>query len=484
MRHSAFGPIDIPVDFWIHPDVIGALARRDMRELFGLLRERTGVSQTRLGTAVGMAQGRISDIMHGKHQNTTVRKLNEIADGLCMPAHARAALGLPEDAIVKTEYPATTDLAVAAMTGLLRADESKSETLLSAAPDPALWNAAALAWLVGEPDEQLSGTDSGRAVGQSDVARVRASTALFGDLDNRFGGAHARRSLIHFLDRDAVALLAGRYAEQTGRELFAAVARASLLAAWTSYDCGLHGLAQRYFVHALRLAQAADARQLACHIMGGMSHQATYLGRTAEAANLARAAHDGLRDMATPALTARFRAMEARALARAGDRRGCQVALTAAERAFRTPEPDRDPDFIGYFNEAELTAEIAHCLLDLGDSREAASHAANATPSDGQYARSDFFITIVHADALADDDEPGRACRTALNALQLGEALTSARCVTYVREFRKRLIRFGDSTELRDFTRQAERHALWVKAASNPIKTAASHGGRHRDADS
>jgi hypothetical protein len=43
--------------------------------------------------------------------------------------------------------------------------------------------------------------------------------------------------------------------------------------------------------------------------------------------------------------------------------------------------------------------------------------------------------------------------------------LTSARCVTYVREFRQRLDRFGDNPAVRDFTEQAAGHALWIKAA-------------------
>jgi hypothetical protein len=238
-----------------------------------------------------------------------------------------------------------------------------------------------------------------------------------------------------------------------------------LLAAWTSYDCGLHGLAQHYFVQALRLAQSADDRRLACSIMSAMSHQANYLGHLPEAVNLARAAREGLRDQATPALTAQFLAMEVRALARSGDTRGCHGALAAAERTFRTPEPGNDPEFISYFNEAELADEAAHCFRDLGDARLGAHYAALVTPSNGEYARSDFFAAMVLADSLADQDDPEQACHIALNALHIGEPLTSARCVAYVREFRQRLTRFGDNPAVRDFTEQAAGHTLWVKAA-------------------
>jgi hypothetical protein len=72
---------------------------------------------------------------------------------------------------------------------------------------------------------------------------------------------------------------------------------------------------------------------------------------------------------------------------------------------------------------------------------------------------------MVLADALADQDEPEQACHAALGALDVGQTLTSARCVAYVREFRQRLNRFGDLVIVRDFTEQAAEHALWIKAA-------------------
>jgi hypothetical protein len=64
------------------------------------------------------------------------------------------------------------------------------------------------------------------------------------------------------------------------------------------------------------------------------------------------------------------------------------VALAAAERSFQDGDSGRDPEFIGYFNEAELAAELGHCFRDLGDSSRAAGHAARASEqSDGEYPR-------------------------------------------------------------------------------------------------
>src|SRR5690606_38426715 len=150
----------------------------------------------------------------------------------------------------------------------------------------------------------------------------------FAQLDDRFGGDHARHALIQYLSRDVAPLLTGQYKESVGRALFSTVAEATLLAAWMSYDACHHGLAQRYFLQALRLAQDGDDRRLAGSILSAMSHQATFLGHYAQAATLARAARMGISGVATPTLMAQFHAMEARALACTGDTRACEQALT------------------------------------------------------------------------------------------------------------------------------------------------------------
>jgi hypothetical protein len=74
-----------------------------------------------------------------------------------------------------------------------------------------------------------------------------------------------------------------------GSALLSAVAGATLLAAWMTYDSApLSAQAQRYFIQALGLAQAGGNRLLGASILDAMSHQATYTGRFGEAADLAR----------------------------------------------------------------------------------------------------------------------------------------------------------------------------------------------------
>jgi transcriptional regulator with XRE-family HTH domain len=94
MRASAFDPPAIPAAFWERPDVCQALRKRDMGALFRLLHEHLGLSQTRIGTAVGLGQGRMSEVINGIRKIRDAKVFERIARGLDMPDHARVLLGL------------------------------------------------------------------------------------------------------------------------------------------------------------------------------------------------------------------------------------------------------------------------------------------------------------------------------------------------------------------------------------------------------
>jgi len=60
MASSAFDPLRVSEKFWLRQDVGDALDDRDIGELFQLLSKHLGASQTRIGTAIGQAQGAAS----------------------------------------------------------------------------------------------------------------------------------------------------------------------------------------------------------------------------------------------------------------------------------------------------------------------------------------------------------------------------------------------------------------------------------------
>jgi hypothetical protein len=363
------------------------------------------------------------------------------------------------------EYADKPEVAAMTVADLWRADLADADQLVRAQPDSAAWNAASLRWLVAPPDGELTRTGN-RAIGAMDVEMVRSTADAFSMLDGKFGGGHARRALIQYLHTDVRPMLEGKHSDTVGRELHSAVAEALLLAGWMSYDSGLHGIAQRYFIQALRMTQAAGDRLLGGSILSAMSHQATFLGRYQDAATLARAAYAGPAGTLGPTMAAQFRAMEARALARLGDERGCDLALVEAENKLSQRTTDSDPPYIAYFDEVELAAEIGHCFRDLGRSVEAAERGTGSIFGDGLNNRSDFFATMVQAETRINEGEIGRGCEIALTALQLGEGLKSARCVQYVREFQGRVTpAMRQAAEFRSFAEQARRFRLWQQAA-------------------
>lgn len=378
-----------------------------------------------------------------------------------------AELGLahgagPDSALLDASYPDSPDAAIHAVGQLWRADLGRYEPLLEAEPSEPAWSEASLRWLVAPDPAPSQPRSGGMRVGLGDVAAVKTTADMFAQLDDQFGGDHARHAMIQYLSNDVLPLLRGHYTEQVGRALFSTVAEVTLLAGWMSYDACHHGLAQRYFLQALRLAQDANDRRLAGSILSAMSHQATFLGRYTQAATLARAALMGISPVATPTLRAQFHAMEARALARTGDAAACEAALSAATRALDSRNNDDEPEWITYFDEAELAAEAAHCFRDVNSARQAVSHAENAMS--GSHVRSDFFATMVLADAHLRAGDAEEACRVALDALDLGEQLKSARCVSYLVEFRRNLASAGSSRAARDLAEQVREHRLWVAA--------------------
>ena len=133
-----FDLIEIPAEFWQHPDVLDGLRHRDVGRLFVLLNDATGISQTRLAIACDTTQPKISGYMRGVAKVEELDVFERIADGLNMPDHARMALGLaPVDAPASpTAVPVTPPmpsrntrpaLPSPAVSGLLSADAGDSE---------------------------------------------------------------------------------------------------------------------------------------------------------------------------------------------------------------------------------------------------------------------------------------------------------------------------------------------------------------------
>jgi hypothetical protein len=96
---------------------------------------------------------------------------------------------------------------------------------------------------------------------------------------------------------------------------------------------------------------------------------------------------------------------------------------------------------------------------------DATTYASQSLSPDGSYVRSDFFATMVLADSYAVAGELEQACEVASQALDLGLALKSARCQSYLGEFRSRLLTAGGAAADAQLLQQHQGHPLLTTAA-------------------
>ncbi|MEU9194047.1 regulator [Streptomyces hundungensis] len=378
------------------------------------------------------------------------------------------------------EFAATPEEAVDIVSGLWRKDSGSHAELRKIAFTPAGLVVPSRDWLIGRADDRVGRgepnpqaqmaripvqgrpsvprqrtTDRGpgQRVTGGDIAALRSVAELFRTLDHAYGGGHARQALVRYLEHEAEPMLRGTYGENVGRRLFAAAADLTRLAGWTSYDIAAHGLAQRYFVQALRLAQAAGDRAYGSYVLVTMSRQAVYLGHGREAVQLARVAQQGVGSAAPPVVQSLLNAVEARGHGVLGEVRACTASLARAERALESARPGDDvPHWGRFFDEAQLADEFGHCHRDLQQYRTAAQHAERSLQLRAPgYARSRLFCRVVLATARLGLGELDQACALGAEAAQQASEMRSARAVEYVRDFERRLEPYRDAAAVRTY---------------------------------
>jgi tetratricopeptide (TPR) repeat protein len=376
------------------------------------------------------------------------------------------------------EFAATPEEAVDIVGGLWRKDSGSHAELRRIAFTPAGLVVPSRDWLIGRADERVGHPDlvspsgsripvqsrpavprqrtergAGQKVTPGDLAALRSVGELFRTLDQTYGGGHARQALVRYLEHEAEPMLRGLYGEATGRRLFAATADLTRLAGWTSYDIGAHGLAQRYFVQALRLSQAAADRAYGSFVLITMSRQAVYLGHGREAVQLARVAQQGVGSSAPPVVQALLHSVEARGHGVLGEARACTASLARAERALETARPgDEVPYWARFFDEAQLADEFGHCHRDLHQYRSAVQHAERSLQLRAPaLARSRLFCRVVLASARLGLGELDQACLLGAEAAQQAVEMRSARAEEYVRDFERRLEPYRDAAAVRTY---------------------------------
>ncbi|WP_018681316.1 hypothetical protein [Actinokineospora enzanensis] len=304
-----------------------------------------------------------------------------------------------------------------------------------------------------------------RAVGMRQVAGIREMFALFQEMDVMRGGGHARTALIEYMNSYVMPLTRERHPEPVRRAVYEAAAEQAYLVGWMAYDDGQHGLAQRYLIQALRLADASGNPVLGAHVLAGLSDLANSLGHHDEALHLARAGKSGIAGVDSAACVARLRVLESRAHAALSNSRAAASAVAKAEEMLGRIVPENEPEWARFIDLPYILGEAAHAFRDLrspADVERFAGESVAMSGSQGRARRSAFGHAALARSAL-DSNDVETAAAHALSAVDLASSVNSSRTIDAVRDLRQRLAPFASIPEVATFNDRA-RHLLGLAA--------------------
>jgi hypothetical protein len=289
------------------------------------------------------------------------------------------------------------------------------------------------------------------------VAGIRDMFALFQEMDVMRGGGHARTALVEYMNSYVFPLLKRDHEARVQRALYEAAAEQAYLVGWMAYDDGEHGLAQRYLIQALRLAQASNNAALGAHVLAGMSDQANLLGHPHEALMLARAGRRGITADDSPACMADLYIPEGRALAALGEATTAAAAVAQAERTFEQVDHENEPEWARFIDAPYLFGEAAHCFRDLGQASQIerfAGESADGARKQGRARRGALSHAALAIGDLERNDVEGAAAKS-LAVIDLAASVNSSRCIETVRDLQRRLKPYGEVHEVQRFNARA-----------------------------
>ncbi|MEO3751139.1 tetratricopeptide repeat protein [Streptomyces sp. B6B3] len=206
-------------------------------------------------------------------------------------------------------------------------------------------------------------TGQTQRIGMPEVDMVIAMTERISELDDQFGGRHARPMAAAFLVNTVSPYLRCDAPESVRQAMMSAASDLCYLTGYMAVDEGVHELAQQYYLKALELAGAAQDHVTYCTTLRGMSVQAVDTGHGREAMRLADAA--AAAPQAGPRMRAFLAGQQAHASAQIGDRNNALMYLREAEVAMEKAEA-REKAF-GSYDPAALNYHTSQVRYELGD---------------------------------------------------------------------------------------------------------------------
>lgn len=255
----------------------------------------------------------------------------------------------------------------------------------------------------------------------------------------------------------------------TRHRLFQILAEFAELAGWMSFDQGLHGAAQRYYLLALHACREAGAPELAAHVIGNMIKLSNALGHYNDSLNLARAGLYALSENNSLVRT-ELLGLEAQGYAGVGSQ-AASDAVRSIETGIavwhdRTNEPQ--PDWLHHMTQAaEVDCGAANTYTQLALAAEdrpswqryaeqAERHTLSARQTrSNRYERSRIVDEVRLARVRLAQREPVEAVRVATHALAMTGQIKSSIVCDWLLRFHKEVAgRYGTLRQVNDFTRQ------------------------------
>lgn len=201
-------------------------------------------------------------------------------------------------------------------------------------------------------------------IAEGEVATVRSMTDKIADILDELGGGHARPMAAAFLVNTVAPYLKASATEAVRKDMLAAASDLVYLTGWMAMYERRHGLGQRYYVKALRLAGAAKDHVTYCRTLRGMSLQASNLGHGTKALELADSAAEAS-PKAGPRLRAFLAGQQAHAESMTGSRQRATARLREAETALSKADSRREA--IGGYDASAYQFHVAHVLYEFKD---------------------------------------------------------------------------------------------------------------------
>ena len=283
---------------------------------------------------------------------------------------------------------------------------------------------------------------AGPRVEARDVLVLRAARERYEAMYRRVGGVATMARVVGFLAEHTAPLLRGSYGDQTGRTLYRATGGLVAIAGICAYDSDAHGLAQRYFHQALRLAKASGEPCFGGYVVALLVNQALFLNSHRHAIAFAEAALRTAGPCLSPALTADLHAMQAEAFAHTGAGADARRCAGLAERVAGRIRPEEEPAEAGYVQPGLIETRLAEAFLVLGEdgtAREFAAEAARHPAHDrGRVHR---LATLAAADLALGEAE--RAADSVVRMVATASGMESYRLRYRFVQIRDRLIETG-----------------------------------------